>query len=307
MDEKIAITVSLFGECDPSVLEPLRKDGFKVVTNTFGRKLNRVETLKLCNGCIGVVAGTETYDKDMIERLPGVKIISRCGIGMDSIDLGAAEKAKIKVFNTPDAPTLAVAELSIGLILALLRKIPLMDRKMRTNKWEEEIGGLLCGKKVGIVGFGRIGKRVAWLLKALGADVCYFDPFVDEEAGSVFAKVEFKKLLKESDIVTLHLPYSKQSHNLIGENELSLMKQTALLINCARGGIVHEGALYSALKKNRLAGAALDVFELEPYMGPLKELDNIILTPHVGSFAKETRINMERQAVKNLINGFKNI
>lgn len=303
MKNKIAITTSSFAEYNPGPLTLLKESGFAVVNNAFGRKLGKKETLKLCRGCVGIVAGTETYDQDILGKLQGLKVISRCGVGMENVDIGAANRLGIKVYSTPEAPTLAVAELTVGLILALLRKILVMDREMRVKLWKKRMGSLLFGKQVGIVGFGRIGRKAAVLLKALGADIFYTDPYGAEKETGDFIKVGFEELLRKSDIISLHLPYSQQTDKLFGEKEFSLLKQGALLVNCSRGGIVDERVLHSALKDGKLAGAAIDVFEQEPYYGPLKELDNIVLTPHIGSYAKETRVEMEVQAVRNLLKG----
>lgn len=303
MKGKIGVTLSSFSMYNSTCLELLNEKGFKVVKNILSRKLNKKETLELCKGCVGIIAGTETYDSDILGKLSRIKVLSRCGVGMDNIDLEAAKRFGIKVFNTPDAPTLAVAELTVGLILALLRKIFLMDREIRDDLWKKRMGALLYGKRVGIIGFGRIGRKAAELLKAMGAEIFYTDPNVREKDGRIFPRVEFKELLKNSDIISLHLSYSKENYRLIGQEEFSMMKQGAFLINCSRGGIVDESALYTGLKEGKLAGAAIDVFEKEPYNGPLKELDNIILTPHIGSYAKEARTEMEIQAVRNLLAG----
>lgn len=158
MDVKVAITLTSFAKYDSSCLELLNKQGFKIANNTFCRKLNREETLELCTGCVGIIDGTEKYDSDILAKLSVVKVISRCGAGMDNIDLDTAKNLGIKIYNTPDAPTVAVAELTIGLILALLRKISLMDQEMHSGLWKKRMGSLLSGKQVGIIGFGRIGR-----------------------------------------------------------------------------------------------------------------------------------------------------
>lgn len=305
MSNRIAITLSSFAEYDSSSIDILKRRDIKIVRNPFSRKLDRKETLELCNGCIGIIAGTEIYDENMLEQLSIARVISRCGAGLDNVDLSTAKRLGIKVYNTPDAPTLAVAELTVGLIFSLLRNITLMDREVRDGVWKKRMGVLLYGKHVGIISFGRIGKKVGSILKDLGAKVSYYDPFVSKGRTPGFQKVGIEELLKKSDIITLHLPYSKDTHHLLGKAEFAMMKKGVFLINPSRGGIVDEGALYSALKDRRLAGAAIDVFEREPYDGPLKELDNVILTPHIGSYAREARVKMEMEAVKNLIKGLK--
>ena len=301
--DKVFISTSSFGKLDSTPIEQLKNAGLSLEFNPYGRSLSKEEIVQLALKAKGLIAGTEPLEKQTLMKLCNLKVISRCGVGLDNIDLNTAKRLQIKVFSTPDAPTIAVAELTIGLILALLRKIPLMDREIRNNIWKKRMGNLLLNKQVGIIGFGRIGKKVASLLKAMGASVYFTDPAIREKEVFSFPKVEIKELLKKSDIISLHLSYSKENHKLFGEKEFSLMKQGAFLINCSRGSIVDEEALYDALKNEKLAGVAIDVFEKEPYFGPLKELDNVILTPHIGSYAKEARIQMEKEACLNLLKG----
>ena len=305
MKNKVVITTTSFAEYDPAPLTLLKEKGFIVTANTFGRRLNKNEILDMCSDSIGIVAGTEIYDQDTLKQLKNLRAISRCGSGMENIGLDSAKRLGIKVFNTPDAPILAVAELTVGLILALLRRITIMDSEIRIGAWKKRMGNLLSGKRIGIIGFGRIGKKAAELLKSIGGDVCYTDPIVKSKGDNTFSKVGFEELLRSSDIISLHLPYSKENHNLIGKREISLIRKGSFLVNTSRGGIIDENALYSALKVNKLAGVALDVFEKEPYNGPLKKLNNVILTPHIGSYAKEARIEMETKAVKNLLEALK--
>jgi D-3-phosphoglycerate dehydrogenase len=222
---------------------------------------------------------------------------------MDNIDLELAKQRGIKVFNTPDSPTVAVAELTVGLMLALLRHVSFGDRDIRAGRWQKRMGNLLQGKKVGIIGFGRIGQKVAELVLGLGAQVVYCDPAVNR---ADYTRMSLDKLLSQVDIVSLHLSGGVNNAPLLGDRELRSMKQGSWLINCARGGVVDEEALYQVLQQGWLSGAAVDVFEQEPYTGPLAKLDNVILTPHIGSYAVESRVDMEVQAVKNLIEGLKN-
>lgn len=304
---KILISTSTFAEFDHRPLELLKKNGFSYTLNPYKKKLSKEQALELYKDSDGVVAGTESIDKELLDAANKLKVISRCGAAMDGLDLEYAKIKGIKVFNTADAPCDAVAELALGLILALLRQIPLSDRQIRQGKWVKDMGTLLNEKIVGIVGFGRIGKRLAYLLNGLGTKVTYYDPLVKDSGSASYSFLLFHELLRESDIVSLHIPYSKENKYLIGGKELSLMKNTAFLINTSRGGMVDEEALYQALKNNKIAGAALDVFEEEPYNGKLKELDNVILTAHIGSYAKEARIKMEIESVENLLAGLKSI
>ncbi len=303
--EKIFISTSTFAEYDTAPIDLLKKAGFEVVLNPLGRTLAKDEISQLASDASGLVAGTELIDGEVLRKLKNLKVVSRCGAGMDNVDLNTAKKLNIKVFNTPDGPTLAVAELTIGLILALIRKISYADRQIRSGKWQKKMGNLLSGKRVGIIGFGRVGRKVAQLLSAFKTKIVYHDPFISEKVIGGAIKVNLSELLAGSDIISLHLSYSDKSKNLIGKKELELMKKDAVLINCSRGGIVDEGALYEAIKEGQIAGAAMDVFEQEPYRGPLKELDNAVLTSHIGSYAKETRIKMEIDSAKNLLEGLK--
>ncbi|VVB88576.1 Glyoxylate reductase [uncultured archaeon] len=303
MKNKIAITTTSFGDHDEMPLNLLKENGFEIAFNPYGRKLKKEEIIEFCKDVMGIVAGTETLDAEIIKKLTNLKVISRVGTGMDNVDLEAARSSGIKVFNTPDGPTSAVAELTVGLMLDLLRMFSQMDRELRVGKWEKRMGSLLYGKNVGIVGFGRIGKKVAELLKPFGCEIAYTDPYVKDGLLGL-KRLSLEELLCWADIISLHVSV-KDNKPLIMEKEFKLIKKGSWLVNVSRGGVVDENALYGALKSYHLSGAALDVFEHEPYKGSLIELDNIILTPHIGSYARESRIEMEKQAVENLLSGLK--
>lgn len=300
--KKIAVTTTSFGTYDEQVLAPLKQKGFEIALNPHGRTLKDSEVDDVCRDAVGMIAGTEKLSAQTLKKLTALKVISRCGAGMDNVDIHAAEKMGIKVFNTPDAPTLAVAELTMGLILSLLRKTTQMDREIRGGAWKKRMGNLLCGKKTGIVGFGRIGQKVGSLLQSFGAETGYYDVYAQKTPLQSTA-MSMDDLLPWADIVTLHCTAQKDGRFVLGERELQRMKKGAWLVNAARGGLVDERALCAALESGHLSGAALDVFEKEPYSGRLAELDNVILTPHIGSYAKESRIEMERQSVENLLKG----
>ncbi len=298
----IFISTSSFAEYDKEPLKLLKDAGMNAQINPYKRQLTKDECLKHYKDIDGLVAGTEALTTEVLKSAPNLKVISRCGTGMDNVDLEAAKQLGIKVFNTPDGPTLAVAELVLGLMLTLLRHVPHMDRDIRAGKWQKRMGNLIQGKTVGIIGFGRIGQKVGELVQAIGAQLVYCDPAVNKPG---YKKLSLDELLAQSDIVTLHLSGGSKGAPLLGDKELRGMKPGGWLINCARGGLVDEAALGLALQEGRLAGAALDVFTQEPYTGPLAKLDNVILTPHIGSYAVESRVQMEIDAVKNLIKGLK--
>lgn len=298
---KVLIATSSFGEFNPEPLDMLDREGYLHVMNPYGRTLKPDELLLLAKDCTGLIAGTENLSGDLLQQLHQLKVISRCGVGMDNVDLIKAKAIGIKVFNTPDAPTLAVAELTLGLIFDLLRKISLANNLLHLHKWQKQMGNLLHGKKVGIIGFGRIGRKVAQMLQGLACEVAYCDPYVENSSSDLEMK-PLVDLLKWADIISIHVSKATQ---IIGRSEMELLKKKIWIINTSRGSVIDEDVLFNFLKDKKIAGAALDVFSEEPYQGPLCELDNVILTPHIGSYAQEARVNMETEAVKNLLKGFK--
>lgn len=304
---KILISPSSFGQVGFQPIDLLKENDLEIINNPYGRKLTEQEVSELAKGCIGIVAGLEPLTASVMDTLPELRVISRVGVGMDNVDLEYAKKRGILVVNTPDGPTRAVAELTIAMTMALLRKIPQADANLKKKIWQKEIGNLLFGKTIGIIGLGRIGKMVAELFIGLGNHVMGFDLQPDQK-WAVKKGVQlaaFGMVLSESDILSLHIPGNKDNTPVIGEKELIQMKDNAYLINIARGGCVDEESLFHALKTNKLTGAALDVFSKEPYVGPLCDLKNIILTPHLGSYASEGKLQMEIDAVKNLIQNLK--
>ena len=256
---------------------------------------------------VGMIAGLEPITARVLQQAAGLKVVSRCGIGLDNVDLNAAGSLGIVVTNTPDGPTAAVAELTIGLIFNLLRRISFLDGEIRKGNWTKETGRLLQGRKVGIIGLGRIGKRVAETLLALGAKVSGTDIEPDQEwlQKNPVSLMSLEELLKQSEILCLHVSYAGSNEHLIGKKEMEAMPKGAYLVNTSRGEVIDHDALYSMLTNGHLAGAALDVFDQEPYTGPLTRLDNVILTPHIGSYAREARVQMETQAAENLIEGLR--
>ena len=301
---KILVSPSLFGECGSEPLDLLKHAGFEVVPNPYGRKLAENETISLGFDVIGAVAGVETYNREVLDKLLNLKCISRVGVGIDSIDLKYAKEKGVEICITPNGPTQAVAELSITLALNLMRRISISDRRIRDGVWKKETGNLIAGKTVGIVGLGRIGKKTAMLYQALGCSVIAYDKFPDSgwmESNNV-GNVTFETLIQKADIISIHVPGMEDGKPLINAGELKQMKPNCIIINLSRGGVINEQALFIHLKENQEFFAALDVFLDEPYKGELAELDNILLTPHIGSYAKEAKLAMEIDAVNNLIN-----
>ena len=304
---KVLISSRSFGKTCSEGIDILKNAGLEPVLNTTGKKLNEDELLKMIDGVVGIIAGTEKITKKVISEADSLKVISRYGVGIDNVDLDTAYQKGVLVFNTPDAPTDAVAELTLSLILNLLRKICTSDSEIRKDSWKPQLGNLLSDKTVGILGLGKIGKKVVQLLDPFNAEFLAYEQKPDKEFISKYNidVVSLETLLTKSDVITIHLPSTEETHHIIGKEEFSKMKNTAVLINTARGNLIDEVSLYNSLKNRKIAGAGLDVFENEPYSGKLKELNNTILTPHIGSSTVETRKNMDVESVKNLIKGLK--
>ena len=288
------ISTSSFNLDNFSELSVIRSSGIEVKLNPFKTRLTEDQVIELLGAdSVGLIAGLESLNSRVLRSATALKVIARVGTGLDSVDLGEAAKLGIKVLNTPDAPTSAVAELTLGHILGLLRNIAKADRQIRDNKWQGQMGTLLETKTVGVVGFGRIGQRVAKLVASFGAKVIVSDPYTDT---TEYENCALDELCQRVDVLTLHLPYVEKTHNLIGSRQFQLMKKGSFVINVSRGGLIDEIALLQALESEHIAGAALDCFEQEPYFGPLSKLENVQMTAHMGTYARETRDQMEREA-----------
>ena len=304
---KILIAPSSFGEISKQPKKLIENAGYSIIENPYGRKLTESEVVELAIDCVGIVAGLEPLNSNVIDKLPKLKCISRVGVGMDNVDIEYANSKNIKVLNTPNGPTRSVAELTMGMVFSLLRRIPQADSNMKKQIWKKETGNLLLEKKIGIIGLGRIGRMVAEMFRALGNPVVGYDIYPDKrwaEQNNV-ELCELKELLEQSDIITLHIPGSTDKKPIITNIELEYCKKSSIIINITRGGVIDELALYDALISGRIKAAAIDVFEEEPYKGQLTTLDNVILTPHIGSYASEGKLQMEIDSVENLINALK--
>ena len=301
--KKILISTSTFGVFDRKPLLQLKKAGYDVLLNPHGRRLSKAELLPLLRDAVGLIAGTERLDDDIFRQSPHLRVISRCGSGMDTVDMQAAHRRGIVVRSTPEAPVESVAELALALMLATLRRTHEADRLIRHKQWKPLMGRLLEGKTVGLIGLGRIGKRVVELLQPFHVRILARDKKPDR----AFAKrrhvqiTSLDSLLRRSDIVSLHVGLDASTRGLIGASQLRAMKPSAILINTSRGELVDDRALAKALQAKKIAGAGLDVYPDEPYHGPLLKCDQAALTAHMGSYAFETRLHMEHLAVHNLL------
>ncbi|MCS7137407.1 MAG: D-2-hydroxyacid dehydrogenase [Candidatus Caldarchaeum sp.] len=294
---------------DVSAVDILMRAGFEV---DLRPGINAAELESVIGGYdVLIVRGRTKVTSKIIERgLPKLKVVGRAGVGLDNVDVEAALRHGITVLNTPESSTNSVAELVIGLMIAVARKIAWCDRIMRAGRWPkgEAMGFELAAKTLGVIGFGRIGRRVAEIAYAMGMKIIAYDviPIPDD----VLAKTEtrltsLEEVLREADVVTLHVPLTRETHHLINAEKLALMKPSAILINASRGEVVDEQALIQALSTGRLAGAGLDVYEKEPPIGSkLLELDNVVLTAHIGAQTTAAQEAAATMLAKKIIETF---
>ncbi|MCX8175399.1 MAG: hydroxyacid dehydrogenase [Candidatus Micrarchaeota archaeon] len=247
-----------------------------------------------------IVRSATKVTEELLSHAPKLRIVARAGVGTDNIDRQACEKRGIKVINTPGASSNAVAELALGMMLAISRKLTKADGGMKAGKWlkKELTGSELAGKTLGIVGLGRIGSLLAAKAGALGMRVIYHDP---NSSSSEFGRsVPLEELFAAADFVSLHVPLTPATANMVNAAVLSRMKKTAVLVNTARGGLVDEEALYAALSEGRIGGACLDVYQSEPYSGKLCRLENVLLTPHIAGSTAEAQARIGQELVERL-------
>ena len=287
-------SILICDQVNPILKEVLEKNGLKVTyepeitPEQIGEKIGSFEVV--------VVRSRTKITRELVEKADKCKIIARVGVGLDNIDQDAAKEKSIRVLNAVEGAITAVAELVIGLMLSMAREIPRADREVRNGNWikKELMGTELKGKYLGIVGLGNIGKRLGRLARALNMNIIGYDvvPIDDEFSKEVgLMKADLDTLLSSADYVSFHVPLLDSTRHMINGEKLKLMKKTACIINTARGGVIDEESLYNSLKDGDLAGAALDVFEVEPATGnKLTTLPNFVATPHMGAQTKEAQL-----------------
>jgi len=298
---KILVTTIPFGEKDRKPLEILESVGADIQINPLGRKLTETDLADLIPGTDILIAGTEPITESVLDRANQLKLIARVGIGLDSVDLLAARARQVAVSYTPDAPSPAVAELTIGLMIDLLRNSHVSNLRLHQGDWYRYFGKRLTEVTIGIIGLGRIGSRVVKHLAGFDCQsilVNDINPEVQtpEHPNCKVRRVEVDQIFHEADIISIHIPLSPATKDLITVRQIEQMKPEVLLINTSRGGIINESDLYNALNAERIGGAAVDVFEHEPYTGPLNGMDNCLLTAHMGSMSVDCRTQMELEA-----------
>lgn len=284
---RVLVTATSFGKNDPTLRAYLESQVGEVIYNRTGKPLNPAQLADLLPGIDGFIAGLDSITAEALQAADRLQVISRYGVGVDNVDLEYARKENIIVTNTPGSNSVSVAELALGLMLALVRQIPQAVQATRAGDWPRINGFSLEGKTVGIVGFGSIGKQLGRRLTGFNCRILAYDPFPDlpfaAELGIKICSLD--ELLNQSDIISLHLPLSPSTQSLVDEDFINRMKPGAMLINTARGDIIDEAALYNALNTGQLAGAALDVFCQQPPdpSNPLLALSNVLVTPHMGA------------------------
>lgn len=278
--------------------------GFELVTNDTGRKLTAQEQHKMIKDAYAIISGTEKYDREMLEGCNNLKVIMRFGVGVDNYDLDAMQEKGIKVGVIANYN--AVAEFALMLILDSLKNYSALDKAVRQGKWDRYPMRELTSKTVGLIGFGRIGKRLAELLKPFNVELLVYDPYVQEQVVNGFGAklVPIKELLNNSDVVSLHLPSTKDTYHTINEKTLKQMKDGAYLINTSRGALVDEHAVVNALQSGKLSGIGFDVYEVEPVTSEnvLFGIANTQLTPHTAAITYETNYNGGLICARSIIN-----
>jgi D-3-phosphoglycerate dehydrogenase / 2-oxoglutarate reductase len=296
----VAVTARSFRQVPGEHHELLRTAGLPVRFPEADRPLDEQELVELVRGCWGLIVGVDPVTAAVLDAGP-LQVVVRLGSGTDNVDLEAARRRGVRVATTPAANARSVAELAIGLLLALARHLILHDRNVRSGSWTRHTGVELAGRRLGVVGYGAVGRQVAGIARALGMEVVATDPMVREADVPL---VDLETLLASSDAVTLHAPLTDDTRGMIGAAQLNRMRPHALLVNTARGRLVDERALAEALAAGRIGGAAFDTFEREPPEGsPLLRMDNFVASPHAGGATVEAVTRAGVAAVRELLAG----
>lgn len=302
MNTKIAITIRSFGAPE-SLSASLRDVGEISYTNDTGKRLNEEELCKILANVDGVIAGTEKFTRRVFESAPNLRVISRVGVGLDSIDMDSAREHEVMIVNTPNSPALSVAEHTIALIFTVLKRIATYNENMRKKDFTIKSGLLLAGRSVGIVGLGRVGWKVAEMLDMLGCKIYFYDPFLSDDQYTKWIRMDtLYNMLKFVDIVTLHVPSQPDGKAIMDKEAFEYCKNGVVVINTSRGSLIDEDALAQAIEDGKVWGCGLDVFPHESYNGKLLDYPQVITTPHVASNTIESRQEMEKEAIENLIN-----
>lgn len=299
--KEILISTYPFGQCGEMPTVILDETGWNIRYNSLGRRLKGNEVANMVGDAHGVIAGTEPYTRDTIKNSPNLEVISRVGVGLDSVDFQACKDYCVKLTFTPDAPSCGVADLAVAQIINLLRGIVVSDKSVRGGMWNRYMGSLVSEKRIGIMGLGRIGKKVLQRLKSFDIGNIYAHDIEEKNDIDGVKWLSKKELFEICDLVTIHIPMNDRNYHCVGMEEMASMLKGSFIINTSRGPIINENDLVAMLYNKHLGGAALDVFEKEPYSGPLTQFDNVILTAHIGASARRSRWLMEVGAAEDCV------
>lgn len=304
---KILVTTVPFGQHNRLPLDLLDSLKSDYLINPIGRKLLESELVSLVSDVEVLIAGTEPITRKVIDAAPDLKLISRVGIGLDNVDLIAARERDVRVSYTPEAPAPAVAELTVGLMLSLLRGIHTSNSQIHSGEWSRFMGRRIPEITIGVIGAGRIGSRVLRRIAAFGNPRILVNDLNPNSRLVPELKLEWvdkETIYREADLITLHLPLTRSTRHMIRKEQLLSMKADATIINTSRGGIIVEEDLNGVLNSGHLSGAAIDVFEREPYVGPLAQNPRCLLTAHMGSMSIDCRTRMEIEATHEVVRWF---
>ncbi len=300
MTLKVAIGPSSFSADDSRPLQMLKDAGIEVIANPFGRRLTESEIIEHLQHADGLLAGLEPLNSKVLSAAPRLRALTRVGIGMTNVDVHAAERLGISVANTPEGPTEAVAELTLTVLLDFLRNPKLYDADVKKGVWNKRVLRGLRGTKVLMIGFGRIGRRVAELMLAFGAELFVYDPYLNV-ADVIEMNVRFVGLeegLKQVEVISLH---ASGDQAILDEYAFGLMQDGVLILNPSRGELIDEQALLSALDHGKVSRIWMDAFWKEPYTGKLINYEQALLTPHIATYTRQCRLDMEMKAVELLL------
>lgn len=301
---KILITPRSFGKEDPQIFDFLVDKGLELVRNETGGILTKAQLMDAISDCDGVIVGVDPLDRDVLNAAVKLKAISKYGVGVDNIDVQAAEARGIPVSRTAGANSEAVADYTMALMLAVARKVVMIDRSCRQRDWKKSMTRDISGGTLGLVGLGAIGKLVARRASGFGMQCIAYDPYWDEDYAKAnkITRVSVDEVYRTADVITLHVPLTSQTRHMVGKRELALMRPDAILINTARGGLLDEDALLDALEKNAIYGAGIDAFAEEPPTNPRwYQLDNVVLGSHCAASTYGAAYSMGRMAAQNLL------
>ncbi|MCR5799056.1 MAG: hypothetical protein K6G69_03180 [Lachnospiraceae bacterium] len=290
---KVVVGASAFDENGIGLEKYLSENGIEVIKNPYGRRLTLEETIEHVKEADGLLAGLEPLNEEVFQKADRLKAIARIGIGMDNVDKEAAKRYGIKVSNTPEGPTSAVAEMTLSALLCICHNIVWANNDIHNGRWTKRMGHSIAELKIFVVGYGHIGRRTSDLLAKMGAEVSIYDKYNPE-----VTTCEFEEGLKKADVISLH---ASGKDEIISSDMFSLIRDGVIILNSARGSLINEQALYEALNSGKVGAFWGDAFWNEPYTGILTQCENAILTPHISTYTSLCRNNMEKQAVDNLL------